>query len=127
MKKRLFIVVSLLILCAIPILAREGGPLENVNWDTVIKVVFGFIMTVFGGLARWFKLKSGKMADFSKQSMEAAMAANDLVQHHKLAIEDGDLSKKELEGYVPKAQKVAKETGEAIAAFKTLFKKDPGK
>ena len=38
---------------------------------------------------------------------------------------DDKLNKDELDGYVVRAKAVGKETGEAIEAFKALFKKDP--
>ena len=99
--------------------------LGNIDLGSVLAVVFGLLMTVFGGLSAWLRSKSAKLANFGQQSMEAAVAANNLVQYHKGVIEDEKLTKEEIKGYGPKAEAVAKETGEAVQAFKALFKKDP--
>ena len=120
--KKIFVLFALLILFAVPILAQDGTGLDV---GGILSIVFGLLMTVFGGVARWFRNKSNKMASFSKESMEALIASNDLVQHHKMAIADEKLTKEELDGYVLKAKAVGKETGEAIQAFRVLFKKEP--
>lgn len=122
MKKNLIAIIVLMLL-TVPLLAADG---LNLDTGGIISIVFGLLATVFGGAVAWFKRKSNKLANFSKQSIEAAMAANDLVQYHKVAIADDKLTKDELKGYTEKAKVVGKETGEAVQAFKELFKKDPG-
>ncbi len=122
--KKLLVLFVLLIAFSIPIIAQDGSGIEI---GSILSVVFGLLMTVFGGIAAWLKSKSNKLANFSQQSIEAAMAGNDLVQYHKLAIADDKLTKAELDGYVEKAKAVGKETEEAVQAFKDLFKKGPDK
>ena len=121
MKKNLIVIIALMFL-TVPLLAGDG---LNLDTGGIISIAFGLLATVFGGAIAWLKRKSNKLANFSKQSIEAAMAANDLVQYHKAAIADDKLTKDELNGYTAKAKLVGKETEEAVQAFKALFKKDP--
>jgi len=100
--------------------------LEGLDWGNLLAVGFGLLTTVFGGVIAFLKSKSAKLAKFSKESMEALVAANALVQYHGTVLADDKLTKDEIKGYGPKAKQVAKETREAVAAFKALFKKDVG-
>ena len=76
MKRFTFIIIAMFVLF-IPILAQDGG---GIDAGGILTIVFGLLMTVFGGVAAWLKRKSNKLANFSQQSIEAAMAGNDLVQ-----------------------------------------------
>ena len=119
MRKYLFIA---LIILSVPLMAQDGG---GIDIGDLLAVVFGILTSIFGPAFIWFKRKSKKLANFGLQSMEAGIAANNLVQHHVKAIEDGKVDKEEQTGYVTLSRAVAKETGEAVQAFRVLFKKDP--
>ena len=120
--KRIIVFILFCAVLIVPLMAQDGGGLDT---GGILSIVFGLLMTVFGGVAAWLKRKSTKLANFSRESMQAALAANNLVQHHNDAIADEKLTKEELAGYVEKAKAVGKETGEAVQAFKDLFKKNP--
>ena len=120
MKK--FILLFVIVICfTISISAQDGS---GVDIGGILTTVFGILMTLFGGVAAWFKRKSNKLANFGLQAMELTVKANDLLQHHKKAIEDDKLTREELLGYKDKAIGVAKEAGDVTQAFKALFKKD---
>ncbi len=119
--KKVIVVLVLMAVVATPVISQDGG---SIDLSGILTTVFGILMTVFGGAAAWLKRKSNKLATFARESMEAAVSANDLVQHHNLAIADGKLTEEELVQYASKAKSMAKETKDVITAFKALFKKD---
>ena len=118
--KKVIVILVLMAVIATPAISQDGGSLDL---GGILTTVFGILMTVFGGAAAWLKRKSAKLANFARESMEATVSANNLVQHHNMAIADGKLTKEELTGYAEKARAVAKETKDVITAFKELFKK----
>ena len=119
--KKAIIILVLMAVVATPALCQDGG---GIDLTGILTTVFGILMTVFGGIATWLKRYSKKLATLVKESVEAAVSANNLVQHHDMAIADDKLTKEELAGYAEKARIVAKETTDVVKAFKVLFKKD---
>lgn len=122
MKNKMFMLVLVMGVFTVPLMAQDGGGFDAAG---ILTMIFGVLMTVFGGAAAWLKRKSTKLANFGREATEAAMSANALIQHHNAAIADDKLTREELDGYKVKAEAVAKETGEVWTAFKALFKKEP--
>ncbi len=122
--KKAFLFVLLLIIFAVPILAQDGDGGNGAIW-TVISFIMTAIATLFGKAWQVVKKKAAKAAVFSKESLDVAMAANDIVQHTNKSMEDGKLDATEIKAFGPKAKHLQLQIEEMGAAFKALFKKDP--
>jgi hypothetical protein len=81
--------------------------MENMDWGSILTIVFGLATTVFVGL--WAKTKGilGKVKNVAKEGYEAIEAVIDALSDDKLTAEE--------------QVKIKKEATEAWGAIKALF------
>ena len=122
--KKVALVLVLAIL-AIPVFCQDG----DTEKTSIIWMIISFVTTALAGMfarvATLIKKKMGKAAIFSKETLDVAMAANDIVQHTKLSLEDDKFDDVEIKAFKTKAAYLGLQVKEMLAAFKDIFKKAP--
>jgi len=124
MKKRLFITIAILIIGSVFVLSQDGEAGSGTVW-TIISFIMTAIAALFARVWSVVNKKLGKAAVFSKEALDVGIAANDIVQHAKISLEDDKFDAVEIKGFTTKAQYLRVQVDELVAAFKDLFKKDP--
>ena len=123
--KKVALVFVMLAVLAIPAICQDG----ETEKSSVIWTILTFVMTAVAGLlgkvSIAIKKKFGKAAIFSKETLDVAMAANDMVQHTKLSLEDDKFDEAEIKGFKTKAAHLGLQVKEMLAAFKDIFQKAP--
>ncbi len=123
--KKVALVFVMLAVLAIPAICQDG----ETEKTSVIWMIISFVTTALAGMfakvASAIKKKMGKAATFSKETLDVAMAANDIVQHTKLSLEDDKFDDVEIKAFKTKAAYLGVQVKEMLAAFKDIFQKAP--
>ncbi len=123
--KKVFFVLVFMTVAVVTIHAQDGDSEKT----SVIWMIISFVTTALAGVfakaASAIKKKMGKAAIFSKETLDVAMAANDIVQHTKLSLEDDKFDDVEIKAFKTKAAYLGLQVKEMLAAFKDIFKKAP--
>ena len=117
--------VFVLAILAVPVFCQDG----DTEKTSVIWMIISFVTTALAGMfakvASAIKKKMGKVAAFSKETLDVALAANDIVQHTKQSLEDDKFDDAEIKGFKTKAAHLGLQVKEMLAAFKDIFQKAP--
>lgn len=123
--KKVFFILVFMTVAVVTIHAQDGDSEKT----SVIWMIISFVTTALAGVfakaASAIKKKMGKAAIFSKETLDVAMAANDIVQHTKLSLEDDKFDDVEIKAFKTKAAYLGLQVKEMLAAFKDIFKKAP--
>ena len=117
--------VFVLAILAVPVFCQDG----DTEKTSIIWMIISFVTTALAGMfakvASAIKKKMGKAATFSKEALDVAMAANDIVQHTKLSLEDDKFDDVEIKAFKTKAAYLGLQVKEMLAAFMDIFQKAP--